>query len=206
MRYIFLLTAIFPFIYNGTAQTHIGLDAGYTYSTARVIVDTKKQKTGYRNGFGINLFFDAPFEDKLHFSPSIGYHLTGYEVFYDSGAVKHTENNIHFISVNIPLSFHIPSGDHSLILALGPVFSFPFLGKEKATYTNDSTATNKMIFQYGDYGLFDLGVTGSAGYKMKKIIIKASFFEGLTNLDTNIANLRNIRDRIWSLSLGYYFK
>ena len=207
MPRLFIIPLVLLFVHTVHAQSHTAILGGYTYSTARILVNDVKQKSGYRNGFTASILFDIPFEGILHFTPSLGYHLSGYQANYDSGNVKHTENNIHFVSLEPALSLHFPCGDkNTIILSLSPVFSFPFSGKEKSTYRNDSISNNRLKFAYGDYGLFDLGLSGSVGYKIKKILIKAGWFQGLTNLDTNEANMRNIQDRIFSFSIGYFIK
>ncbi len=206
MQRILLFILLFIFVYNVHAQMHTALEVGYTYSTARILVNDAKQKSGYRNGFTSDLLFDIPFEGKLHFSPSLGYHLTGYQAFYDSGNIKHTENNIHFFSISAGLTLNYPSGNKNIfIIGFSPVFSFPFSGKEKSTWRNDSVSNDKLIFAFGNYGLFDLGVKGTIGFKMKKMIFEVGWFEGLTNLDTSETG-RNIQDRIFSFTIGYFFK
>ena len=207
MRQVLFLTILFVFGYKAHSQTHIGVEAGYTSSTARIVVNNIKQKSGYRNGFATAVLVDVPFEGKIHFTSSIGYQRTGYQAFYDSGSIKYTENNIHFISFSAGLSLNFPVGKKStFIIGFAPVLSTPFSGKEKSIYRNDSVSNDKLIFAFGDYGVFDLGLKGNIGFKVKNILLDIGWFEGLTNLDTNEANLRNIRDRIFSFSIGYFFK
>lgn len=208
MRYILYLFILLLSLNNASAQTHIGVDAGYTYSNARIILNDVKQTSGFRNGFKIELMVDVPFENKLHFSPTLDYHYTGYQAFYTTGSVKHTENNINVVALSPALSFNFPSGKNKIfIVGFSPVIGVPLGGKEKSTFTNDSTSVDKLKFAIGsDYGQFDLGVSTYLSYQIRDLVLKANWFIGLTNLDTNELHLRNIRDQIFSFTVGYYFK
>ena len=207
MKVVSIVLVVLLLNHNVSGQMKIAVMASYTTGNARIYKNDVKQRSGYNSGYLAGMKLDIPVEGILHFSPSISFQATGYQGYYDSGIIKHTNNNILSVCLSPELSMHFPRvDDHEFYFGIGPVLRLPISGKEKNTYRNDSTSTGKMIFAYGDYGLFDLGISGSMGYRFHRVSVELAYFYGLTNIDTNEFNLRNIRDRVLSLSIGYFLK
>jgi hypothetical protein len=59
----------------------------------------------------------------------------------------------------------------------------------------------------GNYGFVDLGFGSAIGFHTNKFLVQASVQLGLANINNNVENdFRNIRNRMFSLQLGYYLK
>jgi Outer membrane protein beta-barrel domain len=203
-----LTTAISYFIlHTVSAQTNLGIKAGYNYSTARVIANGVKQKTQYISGYGAAIMFKTWFDGVLHFSPYIAYNRRGYSYSPDTGAIKQIENTIHYIDVVPILSFDFPiNPSQSFIAGFGPVMGFAISGKEKITPVNGLTSEKKMVFSFADYGRYDVGLTANIGYRFNKYLLEVSYLYSLTDLENNEAIKRDIRNRMFNMSVGYYFK
>ena len=105
------------------------------------------------------------------------------------------------------LSVDFPKGDNVFVLSLGPDFGFTNFGKIKTTDINNVTTNEKLKFGFGSIGWFDLGLNASVGYHMKKIFVEAGYMYGLASINNNEeTDLRNIRNRMLSLNIGYYFR
>lgn len=190
------------------AQTNIGFKAGYNYSTARVFVKNLKQKTDYMSGYSFGIMFKAPFEGVLHFSPYAAYNRRGYIYFPDSAGLKKIENTIHYIDIAPGVSFDFPTNNNStFIVGFSPVFGFAISGREKNIFSNDSVTEKKMILNFSNYGVYDIGITANIAYRYgKKFLLEASYYYSFANIENNDLNKRNIQNRMFNISLGYYVK
>ena len=190
------------------AQTNIGIKAGYNYSTARIYTKNIKQTSQYKNGYSFGLMFKAPFDGALHFSPFVAYNRRGYKYLPSTGSIQEIENTIHYIDIAPGVSFDFPIQTNSaFILGISPVLGFAISGKEKNIFANDSTVTKKMIFNFTNYGLIDVGFNGSIGFRfVNKFLIEASCLLGAADIENNDSNKRRINNRMFNFSLGYYFK
>jgi len=193
--------------YTISAQTNLGIKAGYNYSTAKVISNGVDQKTGYISGYGAAIMLKTWFDGVLHFSPYIAYNRRGYTYNPEGTAIKQIENTIHYIDVVPVLSFDFPvKSQQTFIVGFGPVVGFAITGKEKTTGLNGTVTTKNMAFGFGDYGRYDAGLTANTGYRINKYLIEISYLYSLTDMENNEDIPRDIRSRMFNLSLGYYFR
>ena len=207
MKKIITTAISFLILQAVSAQINLGIKAGYNYSTARVIANSVKQKTQYIGGYGAAIIFKTWFDGVLHFSPYIAYNRRGYSYSPGTGAIKQIENTIHYIDVVPVLSFDFPiHSNQSFIAGFGPVVGFAIAGKEKTTPVNGLTTEKKMVFGFGDYGRYDVGLTTNIGYRFNKYLLEVSYLYSLTDLENDEAIKRDIRNRMFSMSVGYYFK
>ena len=64
-----------------------------------------------------------------------------------------------------------------------------------------------MAFGFGGYGWFDLSLTAGIFYHFNKTFVEVAYTTGLANINNNEEfDGRNIRNRMLSLNIGYYFK
>ena len=189
------------------AKTKLAIIGGANMSTARVYQNDIKLDSKFIPGYGIGFLFEIPFEGKLYFSPGFAYNRRGYEYTPTSGSITKYRNTIHYIDITPELSLFIPSGQSAFSISAGPYLGVAIAGTEKTT-TATATNSSKMKFSLsGNYGFMDLGLGGGVGFHTKKILVAANVQFGLANINNNVENdFRNIRNRMFSLQLGYYLK
>ncbi|MBK7883955.1 MAG: PorT family protein [Chitinophagaceae bacterium] len=209
MRKISILVVLVIFVFvNGKGQTKIALKGGVNYSTARVYHGTEKQPTDYKLGGNIGVQADMPFDGGLHFSPYIAYNLKGFITLPKTGNITKIDNTIHYVEMAPKLTYHFTNDKAgSFTAGAGMSLGVAVAGREKIT-DNGVTTDEKMKFSIvNKYGLFDFGFVPSIGYSTKKIFIEAVYQMGLTNINNNEENDgRNIRNRTFSLNLGFFLK
>ena len=188
-------------------KTKIAIKGGVNMSTARVYQNEVKLNTKSITGYGIGLLFNIPFEGKLHFSPNFAYNKRGYIYTPKSGAITEYQNTIHYFDIIPNLSLYLPVGKNFIALSAGPHLSVALAGREKTTTATGSNSS-KMIFSLSDhYGFIDLGTGAALGFHTKKILVEAAFQLGLANINNSVeSDFRNIRNRMFSLQVGYYLK
>lgn len=211
--YLFIIFALSIVFVN--AQTKIAVKAAWNVSNARIhyvndlFNQDIKQPTSYKNGFGIAVMFKTHFDDVLHFSPSIGYNMRGYIYHPTYGDTTKYDNTIHYIDIIPALSADFPVGErkNTFVLSGGPQLGIAIAGTEKLTVGGVTTSKKMRINTDGEYGFFDLGFSFGLGFHTPKIFVETSYLLGLANIN-NDAELdhRNIRNRMLSLSIGYYLR
>jgi hypothetical protein len=207
MKKFFTTTSLFFILHIISGQTNLGVKAGYNYSTATIMENGVKQKTGYVSGYGAAIMLKTWFDGVLHFSPYIAYNRIGYSYSPMGNHIKQIENTIHYIDVVPALSFDFPVGPaRSFIAGFGPVIGFAISGKEKSTDENGISTEKKMVFSFGDYGRYDAGLTANIGYRFNKYLLEISYRYSLTDMENNEDINRDIRTRMFNMSVGYYFR
>jgi hypothetical protein len=207
MKKLFLPVFIFICTASVIAQTKIAVRGGFNYSTARITQYDIKKPGSYNGGYGLGILFKAPFDGLLHFSPYIAYNLRGYKYNTQRSPDSAFSNTISYIDIVPALSIDFPAGKNSFVLSGGFNVSVAVAGTEKITSGN-SSSSKKMKFDISSgYGLFDLGLNTSIGYHMEKIFVEAGFNLGLADINNEYdKDGRNIRNRMFSFNVGYYFK
>ncbi|MEP6615252.1 MAG: porin family protein [Ginsengibacter sp.] len=197
----------FFFLLTVNSQSNLGIKAGFNYSTATIIAKGVHQKVQYQVGYGAAIIFKTWFDGVLHFSPYIAYNRRGYAYVPTDGLVSKIENTVHYIDIVPALSFDFPTtSNQTFIVGFGPVVGFAITGKEKITDKNGVLTENKIVFGFGDYGRYDAGLTGNIGYRYHSYLLEISYLYSLTDLQNNDDIDSDIRNRMLSLSVGYYFK
>jgi hypothetical protein len=189
------------------AKTKLAIIGGANMSTARVYQNDIKLDSKFTPGYGIGILFEIPFEGKLYFSPGFAYNRRGYEYTPKSGTITKYQNTIHYLDVTPELSIFLPAGKSAFSISAGPYLGVAITGTEKTT-TETATNSAKMKFSLSNnYGFMDLGVGGGLGFHTRKVVVAAALQFGLTNINNNAeTDFRNIRNRMFSLQVGYYLK
>lgn len=203
MKQFILAFAVF-FSFQLHAQVRIAVKGGFNYSTAKASYGGIKQSHEFVPGGNLGLQIIREFDGPLYFSPYITYSSRGFIV-----TIKDTisKNIIHYIDIAAVLSFHIPAGANSLVLAAGPTLGVAFMGTEKRTVEGITTSSKMKFSIDGNYSYFDPGLHTSIGYHFKKIFIEAAYQLGLSNINNNGEfDRRDLRNRTFSLNLGYYLR
>jgi hypothetical protein len=207
MKRIIITVIIFICSNSITAQVKVAIKGAWNYSSARAVYSGMKQSTGFISGYGAGVSAKVPFDGVLHFSPSIMINRRGFIVKPSSGTNKKEQYGITYLDIIPALSTDFSHGSNSFSIGIGPDFGFTNFGKLKATTSNNVTTSEKLKFGYGAYGWFDLGLQASAGYHMKKTFIEVGYLLGLASINNNEEiDQRNIRNRMLSLSVGYYIR
>lgn len=190
------------------AQVRIGAKAGWNYSTARAMYTNVKQSTSYTNGFGAGIIAKVPFDGALHFSPSVMVNSRGFIINNPAGGTNKKEQySLTYVDIIPSISFDYEDGNNTVSLSFGPDFGFTKFGKIKTTDANNITTSQKLLFGFGGYGWFDLGLNTAISYRMKKVFVELSYLDGLASINNNEeTDGRNIRNRMLSLNIGYFFK
>jgi len=207
MKFFISATFLVFLSLTASAQTRIAIKGGFNYSTARIYTGENKQSTGYMPGGNLGIQLKTFFEGPLHFSPVVSYQTRGFVTRSKLNGDK-TSNFIHYIDLAPLLSADLKiSNKNSLVFSAGPVASLAIAGTEKVTVNGISTSSRMRFSTTGDYGLFDFAIQAGIGYHLKKIYFEANYLYGLANINNNVAaDFKNIRNRTFSLNIGYYLK
>lgn len=207
MKKRIVIIAAFVAVKTSIGQVKVAVKGGWNYSTAKAVYTEIKQPTEFTFGYGIGVLAKVPFDGPLHFSPSVMINKRGFIVKPLTGNNKSEQYSIIYLDLVPSLSVDFPKGDNVFVLSLGPDFGFTNFGKIKTTDINNVTTNEKLKFGFGSIGWFDLGLNASVGYHMKKIFVEAGYMYGLASINNNEeTDLRNIRNRMLSLNIGYYFR
>jgi Outer membrane protein beta-barrel domain len=191
-----------------TAQVKIGVKGAWNYAGTKAVYTDVSQSSGRISGFGVGAMAKVPFDGVLHFSPSVMINNRGFIVNNpSSGTNKKEQYSFTYLDLIPALSAEFENGDNAFSITAGPVIGFTNFGKLKATDSAGKTGTQNLKFGYGAYGWFDLGFTGSLGYRFNKVQIDAGYYLGLANINNNKeTDGRNLQHRVITVSIGYYFK
>lgn len=207
MKRIIIIVVALSMATVSLAQVKVAAKAGWNYSTARAIYNGVKQPTDFTVGYGIGAMAMVPFDGILNFAPSVMLNKRGFIIKPTTGTNAKEQYSITYLDIVPALSFNIPVKRNFITFGAGPDFGFTNFGKLKATDLSNITSTQKLKFGYKDYGWFDLGMNFNAGFHTDKIFVEAGYLLGLASVNNNEENdQRNIRNRMLSLSIGYYFK
>jgi Outer membrane protein beta-barrel domain len=191
---------------NGVAQTKIGIKAGPTFSTAKVTVSGVKQSSSYKPGASIGVQFDVPFDGVLHFSPYAAYNMMASSTKYAASGAQ-VQTTLHYLSLAPGVSVHLQAPkENAFVIGFTPVLALTSFGNQKTTIGGVTTG-EKINFGFDGTGWFDLGLSGSLGYQFKKMFIQAIYYHGLTSINNKEEfDATNIKNRMFSLQIGYFFK
>lgn len=205
---LYLLTVItILFFLNINAQTNIAIRGGFNYSTARAYYSDVKQTVGFVPGANLGIQLKTMFDGLLNFSPFIGYSSKGFIIKSKSNGDK-TRNFIHYVDLVPLLSIDLPAGvNKSFVIAAGPSASLAIAGTEKTTIAGITTSSKIKFTTTNNYSLFDFGLHGSIGYHFNKIFVEAAYQYGLASINNEEEkDKRNIRNRTFSLNIGYVIR
>ncbi len=211
MKHFFAALAAFLLCISLFAQTKMAIKGGYNYSTARAYFTEIKQGTGFKSGGGLGILFKADFDGVLHFSPSIMVNQRGYSIKPLSGSIKKYDNTITYLDLYPGLSLDFPikgNEEKTFVVGFGPQISFAATGTEKTTDAAGVITKSKMKFSTtGNYGVGDIGMNASIGIQINKLMVEAKYCHGLASINNEEEfDGRNIRNRMFSLNIGYFFK
>ncbi len=207
MRKLTAALAAFVVINSAVAQVKLAIKGGYNLTTARAVYAGIKQPADFTSGYGLGVLLKMPFDGMLHFSPSVMINKKGFIIKPVVGTNTKEQYAITYVDLIPALSIDFAKGNNSFVISLGPDIAFTNFGKFKATDNNGVTTAQKIKFGYGNLGWVDIGLAASIGYHIKKVFVELCYTNGLASINNNEElDERNIRNRMVSLNIGYYFK
>jgi len=205
--------SLFVFITIGLSsysQSRFGIFAGAQTSTAKYIINEKKQPRDHKYGFQAGFGWKIPFDNNLYFSPCAFYSLKGYNVRFnqytfppDSMATDNS-TTIHTFELAFLLQFDFGNQPSHFIIKAGPSLDFQLAGKERFHLQNGSMVDRNMPYGFEEYGhytaslLMQLGVETKSGF-----MIFGQYNLGLGNLNNADGGPR-IKHRVYGISIGKY--
>lgn len=197
------------------AQVRLAAHAGYQSTTVRYTIEDSKQNTGRKNGIVAGLSLKIPFENQLHFFPTIQYSKKGYTVdlkdqaFPPSTIAINNNTTIHTIDFAPLLQFDFSKKPSHVFIRFGPSFDFAISGTESYDTLNMAgergNVKQDMLFSFGDYGRISASLAGHIGYQTESgFMVFAHYNYGIGSMNNADYGPR-ILHRIAGISVGYLF-
>lgn len=209
MRKILLTLAVALFMVGGAkAQLGYGLKAGlnfpsYSYGNSGDLSDTKSTTNFYITGH-----LDAPITHNFYVQPGVSLQGKGAKLFAANIVGRDVEVTQNTMWLEVPVNFvaKFDAGMGRVFVGAGPYVSFGLSGKNKYSGSNSNNDL-ETEFKFGKDETLkgtDFGVNFLAGYQLSSgVNIHAGYGLGLTNLagQKNLSN--DIKNRVWSVGLGF---
>ncbi|MES1223723.1 MAG: porin family protein [Bacteroidota bacterium] len=207
MKFIFLSALLCISVCAG-AQLHWAIKAGGQSSTASYKVDGVKISTNSIIGFNAGIVTKVYFDDKLAFVSGIQYSSRGYKVKTLPGdTLKTYRLNYADIPVILQIDLSAKRGE-GFYCKVGPSVGVGISGKEIYTGANGMQVRNKAILSVtgNHFGMFDAAMNAALGYSFAgKFFAEAAFAYGIGNINNDPTG-PNIKTRVLSLNVGYFFR
>jgi hypothetical protein len=190
------------------AQTRIAIRGSFHQSTAVVKDGIQPLNTGFVTNGGAGIYFKAPFDGVLHFSPYAAIQGRGYRFTPLTGPVSNVQTQLVYLDLVPALSVDFPSGKgNHWVVSFGPNFSMGLFGTEKKTTNGTTTSTKVKFSSTSGIGLYDVGLNTAIGYHTPKWLVELGYMHGLASINNEEEfDKINIRNRVLGLTLGFYLK
>ncbi|MEO5682179.1 MAG: porin family protein [Chitinophagaceae bacterium] len=204
----FLVAALLCFSMCTSAQIQWALKAGGQINDASYKRDGAKIATGSVAGFNAAVLARIYFDDKVAFVTGIQYSAKGFTVKTLPGDTQRTYR-LNYVEIPILLQIDLSAKrGEGLYCKLGPTIGIGLHGKETHTGMNGMEVRNKAKLSLtGNYfGLFDASLNAALGYSFtQKFFAEAMYAYGVGNINNDQAG-PNIKNRVLSLSVGYFLR
>lgn len=193
---------------TATAQLHLAFRAGAQLDYAAYRLNGTKVDVQSTAGFQAGLLSKVYFDDKVSFVSGFFYNAKGYKVATPpNDTVKTYRLNYFEIPVMIQVDLSKERGKGFYAKA-GPSVGIGISGREKYTGNNGQAISNKVVLSMTGrhIGLFDAAFNAGLGYEVNnRFFTELNYALGIGNLNNDPAD-PNIKTRVLSLSIGYFFK
>ncbi len=190
------------------AQVQWAIKAGAQLSSARYKRDGAKISTSSIAGFTAGVLAKVYFDDKVAFVSGLHFTGKGFRVKTLPGdTLKTYRLNYADIPVMVQIDLSKKRGE-GFYCKLGPSVSVGLYGREMYTGSNGSTVRNQAIMSVtgNHFGLFDAAMNAALGYSFEKhFFAEAAYAYGIGTIN-NDPDGPNIKTRVVSLSVGYFFR
>jgi hypothetical protein len=207
MKFLVLPALMCLSLYAG-AQIHWALKAGAQISTASFKRDGAKISTGSIAGFNAGFLATIYFDDKVAFVTGLQYNTKGYSVTDTIGKPQKTYR-LNYADIPILLQIDLSKKrGKGFYCKAGPSIGVGLNGRETYTTMDGMNVRNKAILSItgNHFGLFDASLNAALGYSLaQKFFVEAAYAHGIGNINNN-PDGPNIKTRVASVSIGYYFR
>ncbi|MEO5593032.1 MAG: porin family protein [Chitinophagaceae bacterium] len=207
MKFI-VLSALLCFSLCAGAQIHWAVKAGVQLNTASYKTGGVKFSTGNIAGFNAGILTKVYFDDKVAFVSGVQYNAKGYSVTDTVGRPRKTYRlNYADIPVMVQVDLSKKRGE-GFYCKVGPSLGIGISGKQIYTATDGTSVRNKAILSItgNHFGIFDASLNAALGYSLTQhFFAELAYAYGIGNIN-NDPNGPNIKTRIASVSIGYFFR
>ncbi|MEP6749451.1 MAG: porin family protein [Bacteroidota bacterium] len=190
------------------AQIHWAIKAGAQISSANYKANGSTISTGTIIGFNAGILTKVYFDDKVAFVSGLHYSAEGYSIITAPGEPRKTYR-LNYADIPVMVQFDLSKTRGSgFYCKAGPSVSVGISGKEIYTDMNGMRVHNQAILSLtgNHFGLFNASMNAALGYSFtQKFFAEASYAYGIGNID-NDPDGPNIKTRVASLSVGYFFR
>jgi len=200
-KLLLVLSVIFLCTAGTNAQTSYGIKAGMAFpkvtaSSGNTSISTKSTTSFYLAGY-----LDAPLSHNFSIQPGLalqgkggkGISINNFEEFGNNGKL-----DLMYLELPVNFVYSIPTGNSgNVFIGAGPYAGLGLSAKAK-------TGNVKVDVGFGDDGFkrFDAGLNFLAGYRLSNgFLINGGY--GLGLLDIVGANGASVKNRVFSIGLGY---
>jgi Outer membrane protein beta-barrel domain len=205
---LIVLSALLCLSLCANAQVHWAIKAGTQISAASYKVDGSKISTNTIVGFNAGVLAKVYFDDKVAFVSGLQYNALGYSIVAVTGDPKKTYR-LNYADIPVMVQFDLSKTRGSgFYCKAGPSVGVGISGKEIYTDMYGTRVRNKAILSLtgNHFGLFNASFNAALGYSFtQKFFAEAAYAYGIGNID-NDPDGPNIKTRVASVSIGYFFK
>lgn len=147
-----------------------------------------------RTGLAAGLFLNLPLGGTFSIQPEVLYSQKGTKFEEDAAEVT-----IEIDYLDIPVLARVASGPTGFALFVGPSFGFKVRARAKGEA--DGSEASEDIGE--DVESFDVGFILGAGYQSPRVFLDGRFQWGLSNLNKVEADVTEMKNRVFSILLGF---
>jgi hypothetical protein len=208
MRKNLFITSIIILLVNfaSAQKTRFGFTAGGVAATMFEKVGGKTSTSDYRFGATAGILLDVPMQRHGSFQPAMTYTSKGGRGEFTQGTqTGKVKTNLEYIELLLNVVFRIHKGNGNIILGGGPATGIAISGKRLFDIGN---SVGKETLEFGDattddFGEFDFGLNGLAGYEFKSgFFISANYCYGINRLFVGGDPKDKLFNRYFALRLG----
>ena len=173
MRKTFFFTTIIILIVNfASAQsTRFGFYAGPVASNMFQKVGGVKHNSNYALGAAIGVLLDVPMQKHGSFQPGLNYvGKNSKDNFTENNVTTSTKTNISYLELPLNVLFRLPGGGGHFTLGGGVAVAVALSGKRETVEGSANKEEKDLNFgdeTTDDFGKYDFGINGLAGYEFK---------------------------------------
>lgn len=187
-----------------------GIRAGLNLSNIKISNGEDDLSPDSKAGFNVGVSMDIPMLQSLYLQTGLYYTTKGAKFEESEDDYKYEQTlNPSYLEIPIMASYRYDFSDAAqLQVNFGPYFAYGLAGKYKETYTEDGKKDEEKEDLFGKDKLldrFDAGLGIGAGFTYSKFFIGLNYQFGLANLAQDAKNGYSVKNKNFSISVGYNF-